>query len=382
MRKPIITSLLLILFAGCIEKMPTQKDGSFSYRAVVMDTLGIFEMDTLSGYAPFRNRLITLESESYFSDIGQPKKFRALTDNNGFVHLEGLAYSGYLLYSEFVDTVRLSPETGELDSIKVGCISNFTVDPDAGTGNDTLYTYSISPNLVINEIYYAGPVNEAFYFYDQFVELYNASNKTMYLDGLILCRASQLNHPQLETNDFVQAIYVFQFPGTPLTGTEYPVEPGEFVLVAADALDHSQLIDTALDLSDAGWEFYNPLGGEVDNPARNVTNILPDRTTDFMINLSHNGVILADGSEWYYGEFYTSGSKQYIHIPIHTVIDAVEYSSNSESSKQITARLDAGFAGIGLPKYSGMSVERRAPGFDTNNSRLDFVNRENPTPGW
>lgn len=381
MSKYLISLIVSVLLIACAEKMPTQKDGSFSYRAVVLDTLGIFAVDSVTGLAPFRNRLITLESESYFSGIARSKIFQSVTDKDGVVHLDGLAYSDYLLYSEFVDTVRLSPESGELDSIKVGAINNVTIDPNRGNFTDTLYTYSISPNLVINEIYYAGPVNEAFYFYDQFVELYNASTEIKYLDGLLLCRASQLRHPQVETNDFVQAIYIFQFPGTPLTGTEYPVQPGEFVVVAGDALDHSQFIDTALDLSSAGWEFYNPLAGERDNPAQNVTNVLPDRTTDFMINLAHNGVFLADGSEWSYGESYSSGSKQYIHIPISTVIDAVEYSPNSESTKEITMRLDAGLAGVGLPKYSGMSVERRTPGFDTNNSRLDFINREHPTPG-
>jgi len=97
---------------------------------------------------------------------------------------------------------------------------------------------------------------------------------------------------------------------------------------------------------------------------------------------NHNAIILADGSTWEYGDFTSGGTYQYVHIPIENVIDAVEYSSNSESKKQLTRRLDAGFAGVGMSKYSGKSVERRIPGFDTNNSRLDFIILDIPTPGY
>lgn len=359
--------------------MPTQKDGSFQYSAVFIDTSGYFTYDSSLGYAPFSNKNVTLESSSYFTGIGQPKKYIKDTDEKGHIVFENLSYSDYLLYSEFVDVVKFNQNTGNWDSLKVGGIGIPQLDNNK---IDTVVVNSVKPNLVINEIFYAGSDRSSFYFYDQFVELYNASNEIKYLDGLLLCRAVQSRHINVETNDFAQAIYVFQFPGTPLTGTQYPINPGEYIVVAGDALDHSQYIDAALDLSNAGWEFYNPYAGEVDNPALNVSNILPDRGVDFLINLSHNAIILADGSEWEYGEFYTSGVKQYVHIPINTIIDAVEYSSNPESIKDLTLRLDAGFAGVGMSKYSGKSVERRIPGFDTNNSRLDFIILNDPTPGY
>jgi len=373
--------LIIVLFVtfSCIEKMPTQKDGKFEYNAVFIDTSGYFNYDSTLGYAPFKNKNIILESSSYFSDVGQPKKYYKDTDRNGNVLFNNLSYSDYLLYSEFVDVIKFNQNTGEWDSLKVGGIGL----PDINSNNiDTVVVSSVVPNLVINEIFYAGSDRSTFYFFDQFVELYNASNEIIYLDGLILCRASQTYNQNFEINDYVQVLYVFQFPGTPLTGTDYPIEPGEFITVAGDAVDHSQYVNDGLDLSNAEWEFYNPYAGEVDNPAQNVTNILPERSVDFLINLSHNAIVLADGSEWEYGDFYTSGSSQYIHIPISTVIDAVEYSSNPEATKVLTRRLDAGFAGVGMSKYSGKSVERRIPGFDTNNSRLDFVILDDPTPSY
>ena len=131
----------------------------------------------------------------------------------------------------------------------------------------------------------------------------------------------------------------------------------------------------------ADWEFYNPYKGDIDNAANNVTNAVKENSTDFMINLVHNDIILADGSDFYFGEVSEYGY-QYIHIPIETVIDGVEYSANPEKQKELTKRVDAGFAGVGIAKYTGKSTERRTPGFDTNNSSIDFVVLEHPTPGY
>jgi len=354
--KRIFTFLFtFIIISSCVEKMPTQKDGIFEYRALNIDTLGIFAFDSSLGYAPFKNRKITIESQSYFKSLGNPMKEYVTTDHSGRFFSLNLTNSKYNVYSDPVDTVRFNPDTGEWDLVKVLISEQIDINTDS-TQERINYTKIVFPNLVINEIFYCGSDRPSFYFYDQFVELYNASDSTKYLDGLIIGRARQSIHPDMETNDFVQAVYLFQFPGTPLTGREYPVEPREFVCIAGDALDHSQFINKALNLSNVDtvqWEFYNPYAGEVDNPANNVTNILPDRTVDFLINLSHNAIILADGSDWYYGENYVNSDRKYLHIPISTVIDAVEYSSNSESNKELTRRLDAGFAGVGMSKYSG-----------------------------
>ena len=64
------------------------------------------------------------------------------------------------------------------------------------------------------------------------------------------------------------------------------------------------------------------------------------------------------------------------------VIDGVEWSPNPDLSKKLTLRVDAGYAGIGIAKYSGYSTERREPGLDSNNSTFDFRNIYPATPGW
>ena len=57
------------------------------------------------------------------------------------------------------------------------------------------------------------------------------------------------------------SIEFHQFPGA---GTDHPVAPGQVVVVAVDAVDHSQVHPTLPDLSDADFELEG--SADVDNP--------------------------------------------------------------------------------------------------------------------
>ena len=238
--------------------------------------------------------------------------------------------------------------------------------------------------LLINEVFYAGSDYSSYYFYDQFIELYNTSENTLYLDGCIITRNFPSDLSDIEDIDYVRATYAFQFPGTPVTGREYPIYPGQHVVVASDAIDHSQYANNAVDLSGADWEFFNPLGSDWDNPdVPNVVSIHPTRTTDFMINLNWNAIVLATGEEYWYETYTSSGyEKIRIAIPLYTVLDGVEYANTQKSTKQLTVRVDEGAAGLGNTKYSAQSVERITPGLDSNNSTNDFRIVGPPSPGY
>jgi hypothetical protein len=192
----------------------------------------------------------------------------------------------------------------------------------------------------------------------------------------------------METKDYVSAIYAFQLKGT---GRQYPIAPGQYVVIAADAVNHGQWCANSPDLSPANpylshtpnephklYETFNAIGNDYDVPGvPNFENIMPGKTTDFLINLSHNGVVIAEGGD------YPIDEENRMRIPIDKVIDAVEYASNpTATTKEMTVRVDAGFAGIGITKYSGQSTERREEGLDTNNSTFDFVVIPHPTPGY
>lgn len=382
--KSIIGLIFILIYLSiwsCRESMPNMSDGTLSLRVIVADGSGLMEADSALGYAPISGAQAVIESKEYLDASGTSVQFRAQTNARGEAVFHDIDASKYEFRVESTEQIT-NPASGM--SSEVTFRGNALIDVyDLQSIADTVKAVVSSPAaLVINEIYYCGPVNTSHYFYDQYVELYNAADTTVYLDGMLLCRARQYRHPDIDQMDFLQALYLYQFPGEPVTGREHPLEPGEFTVVAQDAFDHSKYgTDNAIDLSESAWEFFNPYGGDWDSPAQNVNNILPGRSTDFMINLVHNAVILAVGLDFYPGEMSDSGY-EYYHIPLNRVVDVVEYSANPEKNKEITARLDAGFAGVGIGKYTGYSTERRKPGFDTNNSTLDFVNIKPPTPGY
>ncbi len=372
------TIFATLQFWGCIRKAPTQEDGALTLKVVVADQSGLLQTDPILGYGPVPNAQAELKSKYYFEKPKQPKTFVTYSDSFGIAEFKNIPLGGYTL--EVKKNIAVTDPKGVSDTVTIR--GNLLLDVAESAEVDTIKTKISSKSaLVINEIYYCGPKNNSFYFFDQFVELYNNTDTTAYLDGLIICRALSRHDPRMDSLDYVPVIYIYQFPGVPKTGRDYPVASHQFVVIAQDAIDHSQFIPTALDLSGADWEFYNPYRSEIDNPAPNVVNAIPENSTDFMINLVHDSIILADGSDYYPGEVSAHGY-QYYNVPINTILDGVEYSANGNKLKELTTRLDAGFAGVGISKYSGQSVERRRPGFDTNNSSLDFVNLKHPTPGY
>jgi len=171
---------------------------------------------------------------------------------------------------------------------------------------------------------------------------------------------------------------IFQFPGEPLIGREYPLPPGAFLVVAIDAMDHTNIpnfpLPESVDLSQADWEFRNSADyGDYDNPdVPNLKNIEVGSRNDFGIGLNMDVILITDGSDLNYVD----------GIAIESVIDGVEFASFSTHLKDIEKEVDRGFGGIGLTKYSGQSLERVAVGFDSNNSTVDFEILDHPTPWY
>jgi hypothetical protein len=360
--------VLVVVPAGCAVEAPEVLDGGASITVVVVDSSGLLPGSTPGVPIAVDSADISLKSKSH--------EFSATTttDDNGLATFGPLVTGWYTLFTHRDVMIENNEKTftGGFDVFVSG---DEAVD-------DSVYVNLIATSdLMINEIFYCGSDRSIFYFYGQFVELYNASADTLYLDGMIITRQSQTYYPDQDEVDFVRAIYAYQFPGTPVTGKQYPIAPGEFVVIAADAIDHTVYAPMSVDLSNADWECFNPLGSDYDNPAvPNIVSINPSSRVDFLINLSHNGVVLASGEEYSIQD--REGSTDYVIIPIYTILDGIEYASNSSVTKELTARVDAGFAGLGCTKYSGQSTERRELGLDTNDSSFDFVLIPGPTPGY
>ena len=131
-------------------------------------------------------------------------------------------------------------------------------------------------SLAVSEWSYnsAFPAGQNNYDYHSYVELYNATDSTIYLDGVIVGRgfAWGFDYPSFPCSDVAQfatdslGVWSTWFQRFPGTGHDYPVAPGKTVLVATDAIDHRPLggPDTP-DLSHADFEFVGTV--DVDNPA-------------------------------------------------------------------------------------------------------------------
>jgi hypothetical protein len=106
-----------------------------------------------------------------------------------------------------------------------------------------------------------------------FLELYNNADTTVYLDGVVIAEGYNLgnDYPDFTCashtafNDDPLGVWTRFFARFPGTGREHPLQPGHTVVVATDAIDHSQVILGGLDLSHAEYEFFGFV--DVDNPA-------------------------------------------------------------------------------------------------------------------
>ena len=363
-----LAMIIFLLPSSCFlfETMPRNVDGNISIELcfVVPSNLDSTQIHPVGG----------MTVEIYTNDYNIPL-LSGTTNEQGVVSFEHLPYARYnieayalIQVSEFEEAEVVGAKTLNLTADSLGTDTVFT---------DTLVMQQSSKGLKINEIYTCGPPNNIFYFYDQFFELYNGKSETVYLDGMIFLRLG--TSPLFA--DTLSVTYIYQFPGTPITGREYPVEPGQFVVLAGKAFDHNTIGPIAgktVDLSNADWEFFNYMeSGAYDNP--NVPNLTTNNgrvsqpsKVDFLVGLIGDGLALCDGTDY----DQTDG------ICISTVIDAVEFSSNPDKIKEVPFILDASWGGVGLQRYSGQSLERIRPGFDTNNSAVDFVIISAPTPGY
>jgi hypothetical protein len=254
--------------------------------------------------------------------------------------------------------------------------------------NDTLNLKLIaqtskSSALLISEIYYSGAKSIIpQYFHDQFTEIYNNSNQTLYLDSLLIADVES----GFINDSLIHATHACMFPGT---GNDYPIQPGEFIIIAQDAIDHSIYPVNTVDLTEANFEYYLADKGDVDNPnAANMLNIHHKYGNDFLYSVFSNAIVIMDVKNP-----YEYGYDEFNRILLHknAVIDGVEYRDNPSEldMKRLDASIDAGLAG-GIPSYSSQSIERYIDRYedgrmilmDNNNSSLDFHVNKPPTPGW
>ncbi len=367
---------LLMLLNGCGKKKPTVSEGL----GAIQVKIG-FDITARTFIDPDTMRIDSVEV-TWLDIYGRRCRHPYYSDSKGEVYIDSLFSGKYK-----IDALRVY-SFGEGKNIKFsGAMENVATVSMNEIPICQINLRYVSSGIKINEIYYAGPYTNELYYDDQYIELYNPEDDTLYLDGMIISRVgnsslSSSGPPQYYgqdndgDGDIDKIVLIAQFPGTPKTGREYPIAPGQFVVCACTPIDHRQYCPTSVDLSQAGFEFYNPISTrDADYPGvPNITNIYENRTTIFMINLGADVIILGDGSDVYFAD----------GIDISSIVDGVEYRSSVPSTgiKYLTPLVDQGYSGIGLQKYNGLSIERIIPGYDTNNSTNDFEIIAHATPGY
>ncbi|MCM1504815.1 MAG: DUF4876 domain-containing protein [Muribaculum sp.] len=139
------------------------------------------------------------------------------------------------------------------------------------------FYYNPDNTLVFGEIYITGTLNADGKngLYDVYFTIYNNTDEVLYADGLAICESKILNTADYEIvsqdnlidrNFTAGAVYVI--PGN---GTDVPVQPGQSIKIADQAIDWTESVAGALDLTNADFEWYDEVTTgsvrDTDNPS-------------------------------------------------------------------------------------------------------------------
>jgi hypothetical protein len=200
-------------------------------------------------------------------DPFQPHKL--YTDSTGHAYLASLFPGMYEIATQRTLTEDESGPTGNLvrafgDGLKYDIHGRETIHLQLGADH--------AGSLVISEIYLGGSTQEIpHWVWGQFFELYNNSDTTVYVDGMLWGRGFGYHGSNLAPCEQNQGFRedpaglwseeFHQFPGS---GRDYPVAPGQTITVALDAVDHSVVHPTLANLSQADFELEGT--ADTDNP--------------------------------------------------------------------------------------------------------------------
>lgn len=292
--------------------------------------------------------------------------------------------------------------------------SSFSIDMD-------IYISKITSGFVLSELFMAGtqkPDGDR-YQDDAYFRITNNSDVTLYADGLFIAESEfQSDMEEYDTakpdirKEATAIGYLCVLPGN---GTDYPVEPGQSILVAVNGINHKvdSLNPNSFDLSKADFEVYNEstrpdLIVDVDNPdipntkdiftqsatiwtphVRGVKSYMLGRlgttTEDWLANYTYHYEYL-----FVFGEYSFDMDGDAMKIDNSWILDAVNIAPKDQYTWHVIDQtLDTGYAWYSEVQFDesrlGKSVRRKfdsATGklVDTNNSTNDFESSAEANP--
>lgn len=331
-----------------------------------------------------------------------------LSINNSNSQSVELPYGSYTIS---VNGIIIQNDNGE---VQVGGTAKTDLKAASADLTIPLLTKQFGSDFIIEEVFFTGvktPDNKN-YNSSRYFKITNNTDKVLDAANLIIGQSNFLttsndNPTPYNVNDYfpVKAVMVLE------SKTPKLVQPGDFIVVADNAIDHSKNTSTAYNLEKADWEFpsTNPALGQVDNP--NVPNasiiytqmkfnmfFLHDRGFESYViarfPAGENIESFLQKQKYDYSFVNSAGntvSRSAYKIPNSWIIDGVNNSVPTKFVQTLTsASIDAGWTSVGAmdsdaTRY-GKTVRRKAIGKtvdnkvvykDTNNSSVDFV-RDSP----
>ena len=356
----------------------------------------------------------SLPSDVEASNVEELKLILGSTAKNETLSLDANPKEIELPQGQYKVTV-----TGKVaDEAKAYLSGSTSVDLYANTSVTVNLQKVMQSSLIFKTIHNSG--SKQYYMHESYFEIVNNSDEVQYLDNLILTAptGNQQTANAWQANGY-EDLYacgqgsVVAFPGN---GHDYPLQPGESVLIANDATNHklaygedvSQAADYAScpDLSNADWEIYLDYNAnDVDYDAPNLKTIFYNNQYMFAFGLGVSGrsYVLAKLPEGMTPEAYaalessvmyepgtSSTSMSYLVIPSKYVLDAVDiYDPETENHYPTFLPQDDATGVKGNPMYSAKCIRRKVTKIengrpyyqDTNNSAADFLRDQPLTPG-
>ncbi|MDQ8747628.1 DUF4876 domain-containing protein [Elizabethkingia miricola] len=373
------------------------------------------------------------------------------TDANGELKLNSILPGTYNVTSELKMTKdEYQKAFGQTTSYPVVNFGGFqekvTVNANVSSTVITVSSGNLG-DLVIKQIYYAGSsTSEGAAFRDQFIEIHNNSDQTIYADGLYVAlmegntnnnvTSYTLTNGQYDwsqtasggssaNTDYAYASSIIKIPGN---GTQYPILPGKSIVIAQTAINHKAPFDgndgkqvtiknpsLTVDLSKADFEVY--VGDYAKSQGKNpyqwdIQNIMvPDMEfvhwvnalTDYILNLtSKPAVAIISATPQQVASWAKVASPKnpkgslFVQVPASFILDGVDITDKEQKApKDLPTSVDATRTftnknGLALPDYSSYSVIRKTKEIingrvvlqDTNNSANDFITIEANPRGY
>lgn len=404
----------ILILAGCKKNDlgPTVQPINIIVKAVYDTTSGNYTF-------PLNGVKVKLSNQLNGAQLSQA------SDNNGLAIFNNVSPGVYNIEATIaVQKAQYETITGlslSSDSVVFNAtINNTTLNSSTNNTVEVKLQFGQIGDWVLKQVYYAGSntSNGALY-RDQFIEIYNNSNKVLYADSLYIAevfgsntanpdytKGWYLNDGPLKgqydwskslgmpassgaVEKYVYAKSLYRVPGN---GTQYPIQPGQSFVIAQTALNHKApytsttgttiaIKDPSLtvDLSGADFEVYlgnvipNPLNSDIDNPnVPNLAVIVPDGRDWVLDNPGRDAFAIfktpADITKvWkqYPDPSVTaiiSTTNLYYQIPNTVILDAMEVQHSTPASrvpKRLIASLDAGAYNVPGGQYSSQSAIRK-----------------------